>query len=132
LPIYTYECQTCSDSLERRQSFSEDPLTIHENCGGSLRRIIHPAGIVFKGSGFYNTDYKNATPSTKPAGDSTDSAGDAKKAETTAGDNGTGSSAPAGDAAGSGSNGNSTPAATKSESNKSESSGSSAPAASTP
>jgi putative FmdB family regulatory protein len=52
LPIYTYECQSCSATLEKRQSFSEDPLTIHETCGGKLRRIIHPAGIVFKGSGF--------------------------------------------------------------------------------
>jgi putative FmdB family regulatory protein len=89
LPIYTYECQSCSATLEKRQSFSEDPLTIHETCGGKLRRIIHPAGIVFKGSGFYNTDYKNATPSNKPAGDTTT---DAKKPETAASDNGTSTS----------------------------------------
>src|SRR5581483_9039050 len=46
---------------ERRQSFSDAPLTTHDACGGSLRRVIHPAGIVFKGSGFYNTDYKNGS-----------------------------------------------------------------------
>ena len=67
MPIYTYECLSCSTSLERRQSFSDDPLTVHDECGGSLRRVIHPAGIVFKGSGFYNTDYgkkrKGAAPS---------------------------------------------------------------------
>jgi putative FmdB family regulatory protein len=61
VPIYTYECQSCSSSLEKRQSFNDAPLTIHDGCGGSLRRVIHPAGIVFKGSGFYNTDYKNGT-----------------------------------------------------------------------
>src|SRR5215208_1315644 len=65
LPIYTYECQSCSSTLERRQSFHDNPLTTHDDCGGSLRRVIYPAGIVFKGSGFYNTDYKNSTSSTK-------------------------------------------------------------------
>jgi len=120
LPIYTYECQSCSDTLEKRQSFSEDPLTIHETCGGKLRRIIHPAGIVFKGSGFYNTDYKNATPATKPAGDAT--ADDTKKTETAASDSSGSASASPGDSAST----SSTPAPAKSES------ASSAPAPSTP
>jgi putative FmdB family regulatory protein len=73
LPIYTYECQSCGSSLERRQSFSDDPLTVHDECGGSLRRVIYPAGIVFKGSGFYNTDYKNTTASNKATADATES-----------------------------------------------------------
>lgn len=76
MPIYTYECQSCGSSLERRQSFSDEPLTIHDECGGGLRRVIHPAGIVFKGSGFYNTDYKNGTSSNKAASDSTESKAD--------------------------------------------------------
>jgi len=67
VPIYTYECQSCSSSLERRQSFNDEPLKTHDDCGGSLRRVIYPAGIVFKGSGFYNTDYKNGTSSNKAA-----------------------------------------------------------------
>jgi len=46
--------------LERFQKITDDPLTTHEECGGSLRRVVQPVGIVFKGSGFYVTDYKRA------------------------------------------------------------------------
>ena len=82
MPIYTYECQACSDTLERRQSFSDDPLRTHDACGGSLRRVIHPAGIVFKGSGFYNTDYKNGS---APAKSENGAASDGAAAATTNG-----------------------------------------------
>jgi putative FmdB family regulatory protein len=66
LPIYSYQCQACQNVLEKRQSFSDDPLTICEACGGTLRKLLHPVGIVFKGSGFYNTDYKGNGSATKP------------------------------------------------------------------
>lgn len=82
MPIYTYECQACGSSLERRQSFSDEPLKVHDACGGSLRRVIHPAGIVFKGSGFYNTDYKNSTGSNDKAKDSTESKADGASTDT--------------------------------------------------
>jgi putative FmdB family regulatory protein len=58
LPIYTYACSTCGVELERRQSFSDPPLTVCESCGGALRKLLYPVGLIFKGSGFYNTDYK--------------------------------------------------------------------------
>ena len=58
MPIYTYQCRACDNVTEKRQSFSDDPLTICEACGGELRKLLHPVGIVFKGSGFYNTDYR--------------------------------------------------------------------------
>ena len=93
MPTYTYECQSCGSSLERRQSFSDDPLKTHDECGGGLRRVIYPAGIVFKGSGFYNTDYKNGTGSTKPAADAAESKPDGAKAETASSDSGSGTSA---------------------------------------
>jgi putative FmdB family regulatory protein len=97
LPIYTYECQSCSSTLERRQSFSDEPLKVHDECGGGLRRVIHPAGIVFKGSGFYNTDYKNSTGSNKSTTDekdskSSDSTTSESSSETAASTNGTASS----------------------------------------
>jgi putative FmdB family regulatory protein len=59
LPIYTYVCTACGAGIERRQSFSDAALTICEVCSGQLRRVVHPVGVIFKGSGFYNTDYKN-------------------------------------------------------------------------
>jgi putative FmdB family regulatory protein len=84
LPIYTYECQSCGSTLEKRQSFSDAPLTNHEACGGTLRRVIHPAGIVFKGSGFYNTDYKNGSSAKRSEtadGTSDTASSDASKSE---------------------------------------------------
>ena len=61
MPIYTYACTACNAEIERRQSFSDPPLTTCESCGGSLRKVLHPAGVIFKGSGFYNTDYKKSS-----------------------------------------------------------------------
>ena len=58
MPIYTYQCQSCGSVLEKRQSFADAPLTTCEACSGELRKLLHPVGIVFKGSGFYNTDYR--------------------------------------------------------------------------
>ncbi len=124
MPIYTYECQSCGSSLDRRQSFNDEPLKTHDDCGGSLRRVIYPAGIVFKGSGFYNTDYKNGT-SGKKESESTDSKTDATKADTATSDSS--ASTPA-SSDGSKSGGDAAPA--KSES-KSESK-SATPAATTP
>ena len=68
MPIYTYRCEGCSETFDKRQSFSDAPLTTHETCGGDLRKVLHPAGIVFKGSGFYNTDYKNGSTPAKTDG----------------------------------------------------------------
>lgn len=60
MPTYVYRCQNCDTVLERFQKITDDPLTTHEECGGPLRRVLQPVGIVFKGSGFYVTDYKRA------------------------------------------------------------------------
>lgn len=60
MPIYTYRCQACKNVLDRRQSYSDDPLTTCESCGGELRKVLSAPAIVFKGSGFYNTDYRGS------------------------------------------------------------------------
>jgi putative FmdB family regulatory protein len=57
VPIYEYRCDECGASFEVMQKMSEDPLTECEKCGGSLRKVLHPVAIHFKGSGFYTTDY---------------------------------------------------------------------------
>lgn len=59
LPTYVYRCQECGAVLERRQSFQDRPLTQCEVCSGELRRVVQPAGIIFRGSGFYTTDYRS-------------------------------------------------------------------------
>ena len=65
MPTYTYTCTACNDLVEKRQSFADPPLTTCEQCGGTLRKIIHPVGIVFKGSGWYITDSRSSTASTQ-------------------------------------------------------------------
>ena len=84
MPTYEYACQSCGRHVEVFQKFSEDALTTCEVCGGPLRKVFHPAGILFKGSGFYATDHgKKAKPSggeKKKDGDSggSGSAGDSE------------------------------------------------------
>jgi putative FmdB family regulatory protein len=57
MPIYEYQCQTCGTHIEKRQSISEDPLTVCEKCGGKLEKQISLSGFQFKGDGWYVTDY---------------------------------------------------------------------------
>lgn len=62
MPTYEYLCRQCGDRLEVVQSFRDDPLTLHEACGGDLRKVFHARGVVFKGSGFYVTDSRKPNP----------------------------------------------------------------------
>jgi putative FmdB family regulatory protein len=59
VPTYVYACRGCDERLEIVQKMSDDPLSECEKCGGSLRRVLFPPAVVYKGSGFYTTDYKN-------------------------------------------------------------------------
>lgn len=56
MPIYEYECTHCGIHFERHQRMSEDPIQICPECAGQVRRVFHPALVIFKGSGFYVTD----------------------------------------------------------------------------
>ena len=60
MPTYQYACTECGDRLEVVQRFSDDPLSVCAACGGRLRKVFSPVGIVFKGSGFYRTDSRSA------------------------------------------------------------------------
>ena len=66
MPTYQYACTDCGDKSEVVQRFTDDPLTVCSACGGKLRKVFSPVGIVFKGSGFYRTDSRNGS-STVPA-----------------------------------------------------------------
>jgi len=61
VPTYQYACTACDERLEAVQKFTDDPLTTCEACGGPLRKVYSPVGIVFKGSGFYRTDSRNGS-----------------------------------------------------------------------
>jgi len=56
MPTYEYACTACGQHLEVVQSMSDEPLRECGNCGGALRKVFSPIGIVFKGSGFYRND----------------------------------------------------------------------------
>jgi len=61
MPTYEYRCAKCGRHFDVYQSFSEEPLTKHESCGGKLTKVLSPAGIVLKGSGFYKTDNRTTS-----------------------------------------------------------------------
>ena len=62
MPTYEYECLEAGHRFEEFQSISEPPLTECPICGGKARRLISGgAGILFKGTGFYQTDYRSAS-----------------------------------------------------------------------
>ena len=67
MPTYDYRCKACGQELEVFQSFSDEPLTTCEACGGELRKLFGAPGIAFKGSGFYKNDSRGSRKSTVPA-----------------------------------------------------------------
>ena len=71
MPLYEYRCEDCGVRFERRQHINDDPVEVCPECGGKVHRMIHPVGIIFKGSGFYVTDNR--------ARSSTATPGEAKK-----------------------------------------------------
>jgi putative FmdB family regulatory protein len=60
MPVYTYRCENCGIQFERHQSFTDSPLKTCPECRKkSLKKVITPTKIIFKGSGFYATDHKS-------------------------------------------------------------------------
>jgi putative FmdB family regulatory protein len=61
MPTYRYRCSQCGDEFEQWQSIRDDALRTHDDgCGGDLLKVLTPAGIVLKGSGFYKTDSRSS------------------------------------------------------------------------
>ena len=69
MPTYEYACTECGDRTEVVQSISDAPPTTCTVCGGPLRKVFSPVGIVFKGSGFYRTDSRGKPAKTDGAAD---------------------------------------------------------------
>ncbi len=60
MPTYQYRCNECSHEFSEFQSISADPLSACPECGGAVQRLISGgAGFLFKGDGFYTTDYRS-------------------------------------------------------------------------
>jgi putative FmdB family regulatory protein len=88
MPTYEYACTECGDRTEVVQRISDAPLTTCTVCGGPLRKVFSPVGIVFKGSGFYRTDSRgkparaDGDSSKKPADTGAKSSSDGKSGST--------------------------------------------------
>src|SRR6266496_4361910 len=104
MPTYEYVCRECGTHVEVYQSFSDPPLTVCGVCDGPLRKVFHPAGILFKGSGFYATDSRRAAASK----DRSERAGAGTSSSSSDG-SGSGSSSSSSDGSGSGSSSSSKP-----------------------
>src|SRR6476620_8802781 len=62
MPIYEYACSNCGQHFDKMQSITADPLTECINCGsGPIRRVLHPVGVIFKGSGWYINDSRKSS-----------------------------------------------------------------------
>jgi putative FmdB family regulatory protein len=59
MPIYEYECEQCGVRFEKTQRFTDTTLTECPECNGHVHRVMQPVGVIFKGSGFYVTDYRS-------------------------------------------------------------------------
>ena len=103
MPTYVYECAKCGDEFEVWQSIKDDPLKRHTGgCGGKLAKVIQPAGIVLKGSGFYKNDSRGGSKrssttsseskSSESKSDSSDSSSKSKESSTSSSNGSSGSS----------------------------------------
>jgi putative FmdB family regulatory protein len=92
VPTYQYACTECGEQLEVVQKFTDEPLSTCPACGGRLRKVFTPVGVLFKGSGFYRTDSRTKEKTPEPA-----KSGDTKGADSPGGSGSTssGESAPA-------------------------------------
>jgi putative FmdB family regulatory protein len=66
MPTYEYECSQCQHHFDKKQSFHDKPGALCPKCQGESRRVMVPAPIVFKGTGFYVTDYRGKAPNDAP------------------------------------------------------------------
>jgi len=67
MPLYEYRCNSCGETFEVLQKFSDEPLVQHEGCGGEVERLISTSALKFKGSGWYVNDYARGGSSPRPA-----------------------------------------------------------------
>jgi putative FmdB family regulatory protein len=128
VPTYQYACTECGERLEVVQRFSDDPLTVCSACGGKLRKVFSPVGIVFKGSGFYRTDSRSGpvgAGASNGSGNGKESSGDGSTSAASSSD-GAAAKSDGGGSSGSGSSGKESSGGgkTAAKSGASESSGS--------
>ena len=96
MPRYDYRCVECDNYFELRQSFSEAGKGTCPQCSGEGRRVYHAVPVIYKGSGFYTTDYGRPKPPVENGsgknGETSKSSSDSKPAESSSGSDSSGSS----------------------------------------
>ncbi|MFL6463122.1 MAG: FmdB family zinc ribbon protein [Bryobacteraceae bacterium] len=94
MPLYEYRCENCGELFEVMQKFSDEPLTVHEKCGGKVERLLSAPAFQFKGSGWYVTDYARGpkTPANDGGAKKADKADAPSSTASSPSDSGTGSS----------------------------------------
>jgi len=98
VPTYSYACTECGNKFDVAQSFSDAALTQCPKCDGRLRKLFGKVGVVFKGSGFYRTDSREAAKSSsngKSNGSESSSSSEKKSDSTKSESSSSSSSAPA-------------------------------------
>ncbi len=73
MPLYEYKCHQCGKKFDVLQKFSDPQLTVHEECGGALERLVSAPAFHFKGTGWYVTDYAKSNGVSTPASESSKS-----------------------------------------------------------
>src|SRR4029078_4338894 len=89
MPLYEYKCSKCDKIFEVRQKFSDPPVTVHEECGGTVERMLSAPAFQLKGSGWYATDYAKSgsqKSDTGPNGTNENKSGGKKSEGTKAGE----------------------------------------------
>lgn len=82
MPTYVYRCESCANQFELVQRMVDDPIELCPTCEGRVRRVIHPVGVVFKGSGWYINDSRPTIASTSNSTDDSESADKSKDGKT--------------------------------------------------
>lgn len=78
MPTYSYACTECDNRFDAVQAFTDDALTTCPECSGRLRKLFNSVGVVFKGSGFYRTDSREASKSSVKSDSSSSSSSSEK------------------------------------------------------
>ncbi len=72
MPTYSYACTECDNKFDAVQAFSDDALTTCPKCSGRLKKLFGSVGVVFKGSGFYRNDSREASKSSSSSSSSSE------------------------------------------------------------
>jgi putative FmdB family regulatory protein len=84
MPVYEYACKSCGHRFDLKQSFHDEPVATCPECGAHVQRVLHPAGIIFKGSGWYITDSRQPSGGEKSNGKESTTAAKSESSETAA------------------------------------------------